>query len=142
MVLPAQEQAEHRHQHHIHGGQKTGLGRGRVQRDADLLGRTGREQKGAADHPGGQQLLFFFRSPGPAVRAALAAAHRIKHGHCGQQHQHRQPAASGQKSIGPQPRTGALGHKGRAPDEGAEQQQEGILRLCVHQPIPSTLSRP
>ena len=35
---PPQKQPEYRHQHHIHGGQETGLGRGRVERDADLLG--------------------------------------------------------------------------------------------------------
>ena len=47
-ALPAQKEAEHRHHHNVHGRQERGLGRGRVDGDADLLSRRGRKQEGAA----------------------------------------------------------------------------------------------
>ena len=54
----------------------------------------------------------------------------------------RQPAAPGQKAVGSHAGTGALGHKGCAPNKGAQQQKQRVLGLCVHQPMPSTFSRP
>ena len=42
MVI-SQKEAEHRHQHNVHGRQERGLGRGRVDGDADLLSRWGRD---------------------------------------------------------------------------------------------------
>ena len=139
---PPQKQAEHRHQHHIHGGEETGLCRGGVQGDADLLGGGGRKQQGAAAETGGQQVLAVGGGFGPAIGSALPAAECVKGINGGHQHQNGQPAASGQKGISPHAGACALGHEGRAPDKGAEHQHERMSGLCVHQPIPTTFIRP
>ena len=59
----------------------------------------------------------------------------------GQQHQHRQPAAPGQKGISPHAGACALGYESRTPDKGTEHQHKRMFGLCLH-PMPSTLSPP
>ena len=78
----------------------------------------------------------------PAEGNALLAVHGVERPHRGQQHDHGQPAPPGQKRIGSHAGTRALGHEGRAPDKGAEHQHQRMFGLGIHQPIPSTLSRP
>ena len=129
---PPQKQPEYRHQHHIHGGQETSLGRGRVERDADLLGSGGRKQQGAAAKPRRQQMSAVGRGFGPAIGCAVPAVESIEGADGRQQHQHRQPAAPGQKGISPHAGACALGHERRAPDKGAEHQHERVFCLCVH----------
>ena len=140
-ALPAQKQAEHRHQHHVHGGQEASLCRGRIDGNADLLCSGSSKQKGAAHKACRQQLFLLGSSFGLCIGAAFAAD-GIKHHHRGDQHQYSQPAAPGQKAVGSHAGTGALGHKGCAPNKGAQQQKQRVLGLCVHQPMPSTFSRP
>ena len=139
---PPHEQPEHRHHHDVHRRQERGLGRGRVQRNADLLGRAGRKQKGAADKARCSQRFAVGSGLRPAGGFAPAAAKGVKGVNGGQEHQHGQPAPPGQKGIGPHAGACALGHKGRAPDQGAEHQHQGMPGLCIHPPIPSTLSSP
>ena len=122
-ALTAQKQAEHRHQHHIHGGQKARLCGGGVQRDAQLLRRAGQKQQRAAHKPGFQQQLALGRRFGLAVRFALPVVQGVKRLDRGQQHQHRHPAAPRQKGERAHAGTGALRHKGCAPDQGAQHQQ-------------------
>ena len=138
----AQCQPEDGHQHHIHRREEACFGRGGVQCQAELLGSRRHKQQRAAHKAGPAQaaaLLRRFRCPSGA---GAALTHQVKHLDRGQQHQHRQPAAPGQKAAGSHAGTGALGHEGRAPDKRAQQQQKRILALCIHQPTPSTLSRP
>ena len=99
------------------------------------------KQKGAAHKACRQQLFLLGSSFGLCIGAAFAAD-GIKHHHRGDQHQYSQPAAPGQKAVGSHAGTGALGHKGCAPNKGAQQQKQRVLGLCAHQPIPSTFSRP
>ena len=141
-ALPAQKQAEHRHQHDVHGRQEARLGRGGVDGDADLLGRRGCEQKGAADEARRQQSHPLRLFLGPAVGRALLFAQGIKGGHGREQHEDSQPAPPREEGIGPHAGACALGHERRAPDEGAEHQHERIFRLCLHAAMPSTLSPP
>ena len=123
-VPPPQCQPEHRHQHHIHGSEETGLGRGGVEDDAHLLGCRGKEEERAADDACGQQGLAVLFGLGPAVGGTCPAVERVKHIHGGNQHQHSQPAAPGQERIGSHAGAGALCHEREAPDKGAEHQQQ------------------
>ena len=47
-------------------------------------------------------------------------------------HQYSQPAAPGQKAVGSHAGTGALGHKGRAPNKGAQQQKQRVLGCLLY----------
>ena len=142
IAVPPQKQPEHRDQNDVHRRQEAGLCGGGVQGDADLLGCAGREEQRAAGKPCDQELLALCGRFRPTGSAALPLAKRVKGKDGGDQHQHRQPAAPCQKRISTHPGTGALCHKGCAPDKGTEHQHQGMLGLCVHQPMPSTLSRP
>ena len=73
---------------------------------------------------------------------ACAAAEGVEGVDRGQQNEDRQPAAPGQKGVGPHAGARALGHKGKAPDEGAEHQEQGVFGLCVHPAMPSTFRPP
>src|SRR5699024_11663600 len=110
------------------GGDEVGLGGGRVQGDADLLGRRRGKEQGAADAAPGQQQPGR-RSRRAAGRLSPAAADRIKDMGQRPQKGHRQPAAAGQKGEGRKRRPGALGYKGQAPDQSAEHQQQGVSGL-------------
>ena len=92
----------------------------------------GRKQQGAAAKPRRQQKPAVGRGFGPAIGCAVPAVEGIKGADGGQQHQHRQPAAPGQKGISPHAGACALGHERRAPDKGAEHQHERVFCLCVH----------
>ena len=133
---------KHRHQNNVHRRQEARLCGGGVDGDADLLGRAGRKQKGAADQARDQKRFALGVGGGPAEGNALLAVHGVKRPHRGQQHDHGQPAPPGQKRIGSHAGTRALGHESRAPDKGAEHQHQRMFGLGIHQPIPSTLSRP
>ena len=109
---------------------KTGLGGGNGAH-RHLLGGGGSKQKHTAEYPAQQRLAPVGDGGGGRTRLeppgqAAPDQNQPRQKHTGQ------PAAAGQKGVGPHIAAAhCLGHKGNAPDQRAEDQQQGVANLML-----------
>ena len=139
----AQDNAAQRHQHHIQGGEKAGLGGGDLPHSHLLGGRRG-EQEDAAENAAPHRIAAGRRGHGRADLAdrGQTAAHQQQ----AREKDTGQPAAAGQEGIGPHIAAAhRLGGEGHAPDQRPQHKQGGFFHLSdfhLHSPFLVGLQRP